>query len=87
MGSFLNILGKLFGNKYEKDIKQINPIVDQINLEFEKIKKLDNDQLRDKTIDLKKQIQDFTSVEKIEIKQQGNIKIKININSRQRRDL
>ena len=31
MGSFLNILGKLFGNKYEKDIKQINPIVDQIN--------------------------------------------------------
>ena len=69
MGSFLNILGKLFGNKYEKDIKQINPIVDQINLEFEKIKKLDNDQLRDKTIDLKKQIQDFTSVEKIEIKQ------------------
>ncbi len=69
MGSFLNILGKLFGNKYEKDIKQINPIVDQINLEFEKIKKLDNDQLRDKTIDLKKQIQDFISVEKIEIKQ------------------
>tara|TARA_B100002052_G_scaffold296421_1_gene324858 strand:+ start:65488 stop:68805 length:3318 start_codon:yes stop_codon:yes gene_type:complete len=69
MGSFLNILGKLFGNKYEKDIKQINPIVDQINLEFEKIKKLDNDQLRDKTIDLKKQIQDFISIEKIEIKQ------------------
>tara|TARA_B100000900_G_scaffold74481_1_gene59446 strand:+ start:17369 stop:20686 length:3318 start_codon:yes stop_codon:yes gene_type:complete len=69
MGSFLNILGKLFGNKYEKDIKQINPIVDQIDLEFEKIKKLDNDQLRDKTIDLKKQIQDFISAEKIEIKQ------------------
>ena len=72
MSSFLNILGKLFGNKYEKDIKQINPIVDQINLEFEKIKKLDNDQLRDTTIDLKKQIQDFISVEKIEIKLQKN---------------
>tara|TARA_B100000927_G_C16475392_1_gene473158 strand:+ start:600 stop:3920 length:3321 start_codon:yes stop_codon:yes gene_type:complete len=69
MSSFLNILGKLFGNKYEKDIKQINPIVDQINLEFEKIKKLDNDQLREKTIDLKKQIQDFISVDKTEIKQ------------------
>ena len=31
MVSFLNILGKLFGNKYDKDIKEIAPIVDEIN--------------------------------------------------------
>ena len=40
MGSFLNILGKLFGNKYEKDIKQINPIVDQINSRIWKNQKI-----------------------------------------------
>ena len=68
MSGFLNILGKLFGNKYEKDIKQINPIVEQINSEFEKFKNLDNNELRSKTNDLKKQIQDFISVEKEEIK-------------------
>jgi preprotein translocase subunit SecA len=87
MGSFLNILGKLFGNKYEKDIKQINPIVDQINLEFEKIKKLDNDQLRDKTIDLKKQIQDFTSVEKIEIKQLKETSISKSISTQDKEEI
>jgi len=26
MASFLNIIGKLFGNKYDKDIKEISPI-------------------------------------------------------------
>ena len=87
MGSFLNILGKLFGNKYEKDIKQINPIVDQIDLEFEKIKKLDNDQLRDKTIDLKKQIQDFISAEKIEIKQLKEKSISKSISTQDKEDI
>ena len=67
MNSFLNILGKLFGNKYEKDIKEIKPVVEQINSEFEKIKNLDNNELRNKTVDLKKQIQEFIAFEKEEI--------------------
>ncbi len=67
MNSFLNILGKLFGNKYEKDIKEIKPVVEQINSEFEKLKDLDNNELRNKTVDLKKQIQEFIAFEKEEI--------------------
>ncbi len=67
MNSFLNILGKLFGNKYEKDIKEIKPVVEQINSEFEKLKDLDNNELRNKTGDLKKQIQEFISFDKEEI--------------------
>jgi len=68
MNSFLNILGKLFGNKYEKDVKEIKPIVEQINSEFEKLKNLDNNELRNKTVDLKKQIQEFIAFDKEEIK-------------------
>ena len=67
MNSFLNILGKLFGNKYEKDIKEIKPVVEQINSEFEKLKDLDNNELRNKTVDLKKQVQEFIAFEKEEI--------------------
>ena len=50
MASFLNIIGKLFGNKYDKDIKQITPIVEEINKQYESLTQLTNDQLRNKTM-------------------------------------
>ena len=31
------IFGKIFGNKHEKDIKKMLPVVDEINAEFEKL--------------------------------------------------
>ena len=65
--ALLNILGKLFGNKYDKDVKSIMPIVDQINKEFYELKDISNDDLRDKTIFLKNQISEFTSSEKEEV--------------------
>ena len=65
--ALLNILGKLFGNKYDKDVKSIMPIVDQINKEFYELKDISNDDLRDKTISLKNQVSEFTSSEKEEV--------------------
>ena len=65
--ALLNILGKLFGSKYDKDVKNIMPIVEQINQEFSKFKGISNDDLRDKTISLKKQVFEFTSSEKEEV--------------------
>ena len=65
--ALLNILGKLFGNKYDKDVKNIMPIVDQINKEFSELKELSNDNLRDKTLSLKKQVSEFISSEKEEV--------------------
>jgi len=62
--ALLNIIGKLFGNKYEKDVKSIMPIVDQINEECSKLQQLSNDDLRNKTISLKKEVTEFTSSEK-----------------------
>ena len=61
MAGFLNILGKLFGNKYDKDIKEISPIVNEINKQYESLIHLSNDKLREKTIDFKNQINDFVS--------------------------
>ena len=77
MASFLNIIGKLFGNKYDKDIKQITPIVEEINKQYESLTQLTNDQLRNKTINFKKQITDFVSSERnqiSELKEKANSK-------------
>ncbi|MGA2405576.1 MAG: preprotein translocase subunit SecA [Bacteroidales bacterium] len=51
-----NVLGLFLGNKYERDLKEINPYIEKIHLEFEKIKDLSNDDLRDLTEELKKEI-------------------------------
>ena len=67
MAGFLNILSKIFGNKYDKDIKQITPIVNEINKQYEMLSNLTNDELRQKTINFKKQIDDFIKEEKNEI--------------------
>jgi preprotein translocase subunit SecA len=50
------ILGLFLGNKYDKDIKEINPYVVLVHQEFEKLQGLTNDELRDKTSDLKVKI-------------------------------
>ena len=68
MAGLLTILGKLFGNKYEKDIKGITPLVDKINEEFSKLSSLSNNELREKTAKFKKQISDFINEDNSKIK-------------------
>lgn len=41
------------GSKSEKDIKSIRPYVSKINAEFEKLKSISNDELRNKTVEIK----------------------------------
>ena len=50
--NFLQIIGKMFGNKYEKDVKNIMPIVDKINIIYTELQTINNDQLRKNTQDL-----------------------------------
>ena len=52
-----SVLGLFLGNKYERDIKEINPYITKIHSEFEKLQELSNDALRDLTENLKKEIQ------------------------------
>jgi preprotein translocase subunit SecA len=62
MANFLEkVFGKVFGNKHEKDVKAILPIVEQINAEYAKLNSISNDELRAKTAEFKKQIKDYTA--------------------------
>jgi preprotein translocase subunit SecA len=55
----LKFLGKLLGgNKSEKDVAQIRPIVEKINGFFQQYQSLSNDQLRNKTQEFKQRIKE-----------------------------
>ncbi|MCE3278704.1 MAG: secA [Bacteroidetes bacterium] len=64
---FTKSVSKLFGTKSDRDLKEIQPILDKILAEFPKYASLSNDQLRGKTTELKKRIADFVSKEQAEI--------------------
>ena len=64
MAGIFNIITKFFGNKYDKDVKEIEPIVNEIHKEYEKISILSNNELREQTTILKNQIIDYISTEK-----------------------
>ena len=53
---FNEFIGKLFGNKATRDMKEIKPWVDKIKAVYPEIAKLSNDELRAKTVELKKYI-------------------------------
>ncbi len=57
----------LFGNKSDRDIKVLNPIVEEVNKEFALLAALSHDQLRAKTSDFKKRIADHIRPEEDEI--------------------
>jgi preprotein translocase subunit SecA len=61
---FNDILKKLFGNKAQRDLKEIEPYVDKIKAAYETIKNLSNDELRARTEELKTRIQEYVAVEK-----------------------
>ncbi|MFN6037342.1 MAG: preprotein translocase subunit SecA, partial [Bacteroidota bacterium] len=53
------LLQKIFGTKSEKDIKAIQPDVDKVHAAYKEICKLSNDELRNRTLILRKKIQDY----------------------------
>ena len=56
-----NILKKLFGSKSEKDIKSVEPLVRKINEIYEEYHDLSNDQLREKSAELKLKVRNSVS--------------------------
>jgi len=61
------ILGLFLGNKYERDMKEISPYVEKTHIEFGKLQNLSNDQLRDRTLEIKKRILDYIKEDEEEI--------------------
>jgi len=55
----LKIFKKLFGTKYDRDVKEYSPVVEVINEHFESYKSLSNDQLRNKTLEFRSKIAEF----------------------------
>ena len=50
--NFIKFLQSMFGNKSSRDMKLIQPFVEQVKSVYEEIRQLDNDQLRAKTKEL-----------------------------------
>jgi preprotein translocase subunit SecA len=63
----LTFLKKFFGTKSEKDIKSIQPLVDQTLEIYPSLAKLSNDELRARVSALKQKIQDAIKTEQTEI--------------------
>ena len=57
----LNVIKKIFGDKHEKNLKALWPVVDEINAEYEKVKSLSDDELRAKTSEFKGKINEQTA--------------------------
>jgi preprotein translocase subunit SecA len=56
----IGFISKLFGgNKSEKDIKDVMPIVEDINKEYEKLQAVSNDELRGKTVEFRTRIKEY----------------------------
>ena len=55
----LKFLSKLFGSKSERDVKGVQPLVNKIKEEYEKLSSLTHDELRGKTTDFKQRISDY----------------------------
>ncbi|MFA7049197.1 MAG: DEAD/DEAH box helicase, partial [Bacteroidales bacterium] len=58
MASVINVIGKIFGSKADRDLKQLTPYVDKILREYERIDKLDHDELRLETEKIRQIIRD-----------------------------
>jgi len=59
-----DILGKLFGNKSQRDLREINPYVDKIKAAYPTIQALSHDELRAKSSEIRKRVLDYVSAER-----------------------
>ncbi len=63
----LNLVKKLFGSKADRDFREIRETLEATKQAYETIKTLDNDQLRTKTLELKKRIEENIQEEQKQI--------------------
>lgn len=66
---FLDFITKIFGNKSQRDLKEITPIVDRIKEQYEQVKALSHDQLRERTAQIRQSIQDEVKPERQQIQE------------------
>ena len=67
--NFNKLLKSLFGDKSSRDMKLIQPLVEQVKAVYPEVQKLDNDALRQRTKTLQQQIQDSAKEQKARIEE------------------
>src|SRR5690554_2666983 len=65
--AFNKIISKIFGNKAQRDLSEINPVVKRIQEAYPAVEQLSNDELRAKTKELEQQISDYVAEEMAQI--------------------
>ena len=65
--NFNKILRSLFGDKATRDMKLIQPVVEQVKAAYPAIQQLDNDALRQRTKEIQRQVQESAKEQKLEI--------------------
>ncbi len=65
--NFNKILRSLFGDKSSRDMRLIQPLVEKVKAAYPAIQQLDNDQLRQRTKEIKRQVQETAKTQKEEI--------------------
>jgi preprotein translocase subunit SecA len=58
MAFISKILGAFLGNKSDRDIREVTPILEKIRIEYERIRQFSNDELRAETLKLKEIIRE-----------------------------
>ncbi|MCD8268853.1 MAG: preprotein translocase subunit SecA [Parabacteroides sp.] len=66
---FNEVMTKLFGNKSQRDLKEITPYVDKIKAVYPSIQQFSNDELRAKTDEIKQRIQDYVAAERAQVEE------------------
>ena len=64
---FIDFLSKLFGNKSQRDLKEITPWVERVKELYPEIDALSDDELRGRTAALRQRIQDYVASERAEV--------------------
>ena len=66
---FNEFLAKIFGNKAQRDLKEVSPIVNKIKEIYPTIEKLSHDELRARTAAIRQQLQDAVKKERARIEE------------------
>ena len=67
--NFNKLLKSLFGDKSSRDMKLIQPLVEQVKAVYPEVQKLDNDALRQRTKTLQLQVQNSAQEQKARIEE------------------
>lgn len=64
---FNDFLSKIFGNKSQRDLKEITPLVNKIKEQYEQVKQLSHDELRKRTAQIRQSLQESVQEERTQI--------------------